>query len=220
MGWDLVGTKVFFFLKRLSVTLSKFYFIISHSVSILTTNFYICYMVMEMKAFIWREGIISCPSSSSIIALLWRKRREKILLSQFSKVSRPERTFLLWAWLLSFSQVHRCLTTCACFLSCCYFRTTVRKKLNHFIQQTGQLLSSSKSLGREGGSVSAQVSHTHPKGQQHVAFLQHSMARLTPTFVSVSQHLWIFSLKPSFLCFLSSFFPCPLSPGGGSEIHK
>lgn len=175
---------------------------------------------MEMKAFIWREGIISCPSSSSIIALLWRKRREKILLSQFSKVSMPERTFLLWAWLLSFSQVHRCLTTCACFISCCYFRTTVRKKLTILYNRLANCWAPLSPWGGKGGSVSAQVSHTHPKGQQHAACLQHSMARLTPTFVSMSQHLWIFPLKPSFLCFLFSFFPCPLSPGEGSEIHK
>ena len=147
LGWH---NGVFLFLKRLSVTLSKFYFIISHSVSILTTNFYICYMVMEMKAFIWREGIISCPSSSSIIALLWRKRREKILLSQFSKVSMPERTFLLWAWLLSFSQVHRCLTTCACFISCCYFRTTVRKKLTILYNRLASCWAPLSPWGRKG----------------------------------------------------------------------
>ena len=171
---------------------------------------------MEMKAFIWREGIISCPSSSSIIALLWRERREKILLSRFSKVSMPERTLSLWTWLLSFNQVHRCLTTCAYFISCCYFRTTVRKKLTILYNR---LASCWAPLSSWGGKrvlwVSAQVSHTHPKGQQHVAYLQHSMAHVTPTFVSVSQHHWIFPLKPSFLCFFSSFFPAHSLQGEG-----
>lgn len=175
---------------------------------------------MEMKAFIWREGIISCPSSSSIITFCEDKEGKRYSCPSFRRC-QCQRGHSLWAWLLFFNQVHGCLTTCAGFISCCHFRTTVRKKLTILYNR---LVNCWAPLSSWGGKrvlwVSAQVSHTHPKGQQHAAYLQHSMAHLTPTFVSVSQRHWIFPLKPSFLCFFSSFFPCPLSPGGGSEIHK
>lgn len=82
-------------------------------------------------------------------------------MSEFSKVSVPERTLTLS--LTSLFQSGSWMPDNLCwFYILLSFQNHSKEKAYHFIQQTGQLLSSSKFLGREEGSVSECPGLTYP----------------------------------------------------------
>lgn len=72
--------------------------------------------IWKKKALVWRERAnISCLFTLCCTIVIKRKKGNDTFVPVFKGIRIPERRFFLSAWFLSFSQVHRRLTACACF---------------------------------------------------------------------------------------------------------
>lgn len=129
LGWH---TDFFFFflLKRLPATVQYFLRIFYYWPLCLYLPLIFIAAVWSWKQRLWSaEKGLSHSALFPVCCTVVLKKGKDTHVPVFKGVRIPERTFFLSACFLSFSQIPRWLTACACLTLGCCFRAAVRSKL-------------------------------------------------------------------------------------------
>lgn len=146
-------------------------------------NFLYSQIIFVTAVWSWKQRLWSEEKGPSFPApstpLLYHSRKEKegkrYSCPSFQRCQNPREDIVPLSLLSLFQSgsLTFCLTTCACFTFSYCFRATIRDKLLP-VYRTGQCILKPLWVPGEVGGFSklkgsAQVSQTHPKGQQHAA---------------------------------------------------